>query len=282
MRLRQVALLAPSLAEAEAEVCGVLGLEVIFRDPAVGRWGLENSLLPLGGDFLELLAPLREGTSAGRYLKKRGGAGGYMVILQCGDALEARAWFEAQGARVIYESDHPEVLGFHFHPGDTGGILVSVHSPVHSPVHSTGATAGVSGDFSDPMSPWAHAGEEWNTETKPLAKLLAQDPARPRLGGVILQGEDPAALAERWAALLGRPASPVENGGHRIRLLNAELLIEAAADGRGAGVGGIVLLSAEPRQIIARAKARGLETRQDGFTACGARFHAVNRQSEGN
>lgn len=261
MRLRQVALVAPSLAEAEAEVGGVLGLTVCFRDPALKRWGLENSLLPLGGDFLELLAPLQEGTSAGRYLEKRG-AGGYMVILQCGNALEARARFEAQGVRVIYESTHPEVRGFHFHPGDTGGILVSVHS----------TAAGAAGGFSDPMSPWAHAGEEWAAERKPLAKPLARNPAQPRLGGAILQGEDPAALAERWAALLGRPASPTEDGRHRIGLLNGEMLFETAADGRGAGVGGIVLHSAEPRKIIERARARGLAAWRDGFTACGVRF----------
>ena len=76
LRLRQIALIAPKLAPVLDEFRSVLGLEVCFVDPGVGHFGLENALLPIGNQFIELLAPVRENTAGGRYLERRGGAGG--------------------------------------------------------------------------------------------------------------------------------------------------------------------------------------------------------------
>ena len=58
MRLRQIALMAPELAPEVDAFREVLGLEVCFVDPGVGHYGLENALLPLGNQFIELLAPI--------------------------------------------------------------------------------------------------------------------------------------------------------------------------------------------------------------------------------
>ena len=41
------------------------------------EFGLENTLMPVGRNFLEVVAPIQEGTAAGRYLDRRGGNGGY-------------------------------------------------------------------------------------------------------------------------------------------------------------------------------------------------------------
>ncbi len=38
--------------------------------------------MPVGKNFLEVVAPIREGTAGGRDLKRRGGDGVYMVITQ--------------------------------------------------------------------------------------------------------------------------------------------------------------------------------------------------------
>ena len=85
IRMRQICLVARSLAPVVDELRAGLGLEVCHRDPGVGKYGLENALFPVGDGFLEVVAPVREGTTAGRYLERRGGDGGYMVILQCDD-----------------------------------------------------------------------------------------------------------------------------------------------------------------------------------------------------
>ena len=80
LRLRQIALVAEKLAPVEAELCDVLGIDVCYRDPGVGHFGLENALFPVGNELLEVVAPIREGTAGGRYLERRGGDGGYLVI----------------------------------------------------------------------------------------------------------------------------------------------------------------------------------------------------------
>ena len=67
-RLRQIALVAPTLAPAVDAMKTVFGLDPCFRDPAVGKYGLENALFVFGSSFLEVVAPTREGTAAGRFL----------------------------------------------------------------------------------------------------------------------------------------------------------------------------------------------------------------------
>ena len=90
LRLRQIALVANKLEPTLDDLREVLGIEVCYRDPGVGRYGLENALLPIGNTMLEVVAPTREDTAGGRYLERRGGDGGYMVITQCDDHAPRR------------------------------------------------------------------------------------------------------------------------------------------------------------------------------------------------
>src|SRR5580692_9687540 len=100
MRLRQIALVAQDLAAAQADIAAVLGLDYAYDDPGVGKFGLRNAVFPIGETFLEVVSPKQDGTTAGRLLEKRGGDGGYMVILQVHDIKKARAQIAAAGARV--------------------------------------------------------------------------------------------------------------------------------------------------------------------------------------
>ena len=77
LRMRQICLVARDLDAAQADLTAIFGLEVCYRDPNIGRLGLRNFLLPVGDSFLEVVAPMREGTTAERYLDRRGGDGGY-------------------------------------------------------------------------------------------------------------------------------------------------------------------------------------------------------------
>ena len=119
MRLRQVCLVAEKLEPVVADLTAVLGLEVAYRDPLVVYFGLENAVMPINGDFLEVVAPVQENTTAGRYLERRGGNGGYMVLLQCADA-------QAERERITGPR-----RPFGFHVGQSG---VSLH-PLPSPRH---------------------------------------------------------------------------------------------------------------------------------------------------
>ena len=104
MRLRQVAFMAHKVAPIAEQLDTVFGLKVGFRDPGVGYFGLANVVMPVGGEFLEVLEPIREDASGARYLARRGGDAGYMVILQDADALAHRARLQKMGVRLIATS----------------------------------------------------------------------------------------------------------------------------------------------------------------------------------
>ncbi len=123
--MRQICLVARHLAPVVDEFRAVLGLEVCHRDPGVGKYGLENALFPIGHNFLEVVAPVREGTTAGRYLDRRGGDGGYMVITQCEDLAPRRKRCEAVGVRIAHEIGHPEYRELQLHPRDVGAAMLS-------------------------------------------------------------------------------------------------------------------------------------------------------------
>src|ERR1700744_3459623 len=105
IRLRQIALVASDLAKAEADIRAVLGVDYAYDDPGVGKYGLRNAVFPIGETFLEVVSPKQDGTTAGRLLEKRGGDGGYMVLLQVHDIAEARARIAAANARVVEQAD---------------------------------------------------------------------------------------------------------------------------------------------------------------------------------
>src|SRR5512145_1003705 len=108
MRLRQIALVARELDSTVEVLCDVLGIEVAFHDPGVEVFGLRNAVMPLGDTFLEVVSPDRPGTSAGRLLERRGGDGGYMVIVQSQAKAADRARVGSLGVRIVWEADLPD------------------------------------------------------------------------------------------------------------------------------------------------------------------------------
>jgi hypothetical protein len=211
MRLRQVALVAADLAAAESAVTSQLGVELCYRDPGVGHFGLHNALFPIGDRFLEVVAPTEEGTTAGRQLDKRGG---YMVIFQTDDLDSLRQRLAQHDIRVIYEAKGEGILGLHLHPKDLGGAIVSV-------------------DRSDAPAEWLWAGPSWrdHVRTGVVSDLV----------GVEVQVDDPADAARRWAAVLDRPAGEDAT----ITIDDATISFVPITDGRGPGVAGISLAATD-------------------------------------
>lgn len=125
----------------------MLGTEVVYVDPLVARWGLENILVAIGGDLIEVTAvpptdtqdpdqdsqvvsPVKPGTSAGRLLSKRGD-GGYMIIMQTLDAVKQRKSIESRGlAKVIWEHESDDAVCVQYHPKGIKGKSI-VKMPLH-------------------------------------------------------------------------------------------------------------------------------------------------------
>jgi hypothetical protein len=129
IRLRQIALVAHSLEDAVAEVSETLDLDVVYRDPGVAHFGLHNALFCLGDQFIEIVSPIAEGTTAGRLLDKRGGDGGYMALFEVDNLDERLAIAETHNVRRVWQGSVPGIRGAHLHPRDTGGTLVSIDQP---------------------------------------------------------------------------------------------------------------------------------------------------------
>lgn len=253
LRLRQICLVASELAGPVAGLEAVFGLSTCYRDPNVARYGLENALLPVGTDFLEVVAPTRAGTAAGRYLERRGGDGGYIVILQCNDAAAREARMATIGVRVVNRLHHGPYLGVQLHPRDTGGAMIE--------------TSRDDRDETRPDGPWHPAGDDWapHVRTGVVAAMTACE----------LQSDDPAALAARWAEVLDLPVGADSGGNPALSLDNATIRFVPAADGRGEGLAAVDLKTVDREHLLKQAIANGCPIDDDTVTVCGTRFHLV-------
>jgi hypothetical protein len=249
VRLRQIALVADKLEPHATHLIEVLGLGQPHRDPNVGVFGLENVVLPVGGDFLEIVAPVKGNTSAGRFLARRGGPGGYMVIVQTDDANAERERISGYKVRAVWTIDRPDYKATHFHPADTGGFLLSVDSTL------PGA------DVTEPLGPWQPAGPGWlkQVKTAPVAGMT----------GCELTAPAPEALADLWSKLLDLPLRQGPTGPE-MALANDGLISFVA--GPAAGIGAVRLKVADKAAIVAAAKKHGIATNGDRVTICGLDF----------
>jgi hypothetical protein len=207
VRLRQAVLVAAELEPVASALRAALGLGDPFRDPGVAEFGLSNAVFALGDCFLEVISPKQPGTTAGRYLERRGGDGGYMVIFDFEDLEGARARAEQLGIRVVWQIDLEDISGTHLHPADMRGAIVSL-------------------DESRPYGTWRWGGPEWTERTGTGAPG--------HLAGITVAVSDPAAVAARWAQVLGVPSSGVAQP--TLQLDGAEVRLIATGDGGAQGL----------------------------------------------
>ncbi|HEY8515581.1 MAG TPA: VOC family protein [Candidatus Binatia bacterium] len=248
MRIRQVALVARDLEPVVEDLCAVLGVEVSFNDPGVAEFGLRNAVMPLGDQFLEVVCPVRDDVTAARYLQRRRGDGGYMVILQTDDLEADRARLEASGVRVVWQITLPDIATIHLHPRDVGGAIVSLDRPL-------------------PPESWRWGGPGWEEKG-------ARSEAR-GIGGVELQSDDPAGLACRWSEVLGAEVAYDDRGAPHIELDGGHLRFVSSDDDRGEGIGCVRVALRDPTAAAERARARGCVDANGRIAIGGVRFDLV-------
>ena len=253
-RLRQIAGVASELAPVEEEIIDVLGVAVCYRDPGVGYFGLENALFPVGNQLLEVVAPIQENTAGGRYIERRGGDSGYMMITQCDDHPEWRSRVEELGVRIVHDTTREAFINMQLHPRDTGGTFFEIDQ-----MFGEGAN--------DEDGPWHPAGPDWQR-----AKHLE------RVQGIVaaeIQCDDPEDVAARWCRVKG---SPVERIGEAPAMFldNASVRFVPCSDGRPEGLGGIDIAVNDRDAILAAADRRNLRTGDSEVMLCGMRMNLVD------
>ena len=253
MRLRQVALIAREIAPVAEQLEAVFGLKVGFRDPGVEYFGLRNVVMPVGGEFLEIVSPFRDDASGARYLNRRGGDAGYMVILQDADALAHRERLEQKGVRLIAKSRDEHYLYTHFHPGDCAGVLTSIDSVV-------GDAA-----WREPKSEWPPAGPDWRQHQSEESLGIAS---------VTIQSRDPLSACERWCELLDTSAR-TSGDAMQIRLDRGEIRFVSPLDDDGSGVVGLDIEVRDGHETLERARDAGLPVAAGAVQICGVVMRPV-------
>lgn len=251
-RLRQIALVSDDCDRVAGDLEKVFGVKVAFRDPDIIHYGLRNVVIPMGQDFIEVVEPVQDDASAGRYLARRGGEGGYMVILQAEDAIAHRERLTALGAAIVDVLDNDRHECTHFHPAVFGGVLASIDSAPHID------------NWKERFSDWFPVGQDWRDKIAPGIRGIA---------AIDLKSEDKQALAERWGTLLDLP---VENGATpSIAVIDARIRFVDATDGYPLGIDAIAIALDDPEAAFDRARAAGLPVGADAITIGGVLFRPV-------
>jgi Glyoxalase-like domain len=181
LRLRQAVLAAADLDAVAARIREALDLGEPFADPGVEYFGLRNAVFALGDTFLEVVSPLRPGTSAGRLLERRGGDCGYMLMFQVPDLAAARERARAAGIREVFEVSLDDMAEVHLHPADMRGAIVSLSQPT-------------------PPGSWRWGGPDWPQRSV----------AHVSVAGATVSVADATDVATRWATVLGAPPPGVD------------------------------------------------------------------------
>ena len=244
MRIRQIALAARHLEPVVDHLCALFGLDVAFRDPGVGEFGLHNAVMPIGDQFLEVVSPFKESTAAGRFIGKRRGDTGYMVILQTDDLEADKRRLEAAKVRIVWQIAFDDIATVHLHPADLGGALVSLDQP-------------------RPPESWRWAGSAWQGKVR-------RDVVR-RITSATLEALDPAAMAARWSVALGLDTPHPSGDGYELALDGGRLrFVYAGEHGEGLVAVGVDALDSHRTLTIARE--RGLRCVGHGVKIGGVRF----------
>lgn len=242
MRIRQIVFAARELQRNAERLGALFALDAPYADPGVAEFGLQNAVFAFGDQFIEIVSPTQGGTTAGRLIDKRGD-GGYMLIVQTDDFERERTRLDALRVRRVWARDLPDIRAMHVHPKDIGGAIVSIDQPV-------------------PAVSWRWGGPGWRVQPGRAGEQ--------RIVGVTLAARDPAAMAQRWAQVLGLPA-PAAHGAMPRLVLDGGWIDFGPADARGEGIVGFALTVSDREAVCARARAAGLPMRSNGFELMGTR-----------
>ena len=255
IQLRQICLVARELDRTIEDLEQILGIQRCFVDPGVGRFGLVNTLLPIGRNMLEVVVPVEENTAAGRYLDRRGGDGGYMVICQADSSPNQQAVRQRaldNNVRIAWEVDRDNWRICQIHPGDMRAAFFEID--------------------------WDEA-NDFNGNWEPAGGLQWEDKVDQSVtvdyAAVELQGPDPVGLAELWGRVAGLPVAR-DGAVLSMALNNVEIRFVEATDGRGYGLGGLDLKVADRGRILAEAKKRGAYVSDQQVDICGVRFRLLD------
>lgn len=245
LRLRQICLVARDRDAVVADLRHVFNLGPGFEDHHVAAFGLQNSVMPVGDQFIEVVAPVTSGTTAGRYLDRRGGDGGYMLIFQTDDHARYRARVGDLGIRVVTDATHNGYTCMQLHPADTGATFLEI-------------------DANDPVDDWIPAGPDWraNVDDTLVTGFTQAD----------VGCSDPESVSARWGSITELPVTIGRNCGmHKVRP-DGFCVRFTPAGPRGEGLDAVDIAVRDESEVLRRVRERGLRHDDESVHIGGVRF----------
>ena len=127
-RLNHVGVATPSIADAIPYWRDVMGAIVIHDPFDLPAQGVKVCFVDTPNTQIELIEPLGEGSPIRAFLDKNPAGGQHHLCYEVADIMEAKAWFESKGAKVLGEpriGAHGTPI-FFVHPKDMGGVLTEI------------------------------------------------------------------------------------------------------------------------------------------------------------
>jgi methylmalonyl-CoA/ethylmalonyl-CoA epimerase len=127
-RLNHVGVATPSI-EASLEIYqNMFGVQPHGEPFDLPAQGVRVCFVDAPNAQIELIEPLGENSPIIKFLEKSPAGGQHHLCFETPDIEEARAWYEAKGARIL----GPTRIGAHgtpvffIHPKDMGGVLTEI------------------------------------------------------------------------------------------------------------------------------------------------------------
>jgi len=240
MRIRQVALAASDLEKTDVTLRRLLGCDQSYADPEIIYFGLDNRLYTLGGCFLEVVSPVQPNTAAGRFLDRRGGDCGYMVIVQVENLAQEQERLADTAIRTVFADDRGNAKAIHLHPKDVPGAIPSLDEMI-------------------PPESWLWAGDGWEQRAGRHVRGIR---------AVEIRSPDPKATGLCWAEAYGIELMPAGNGW-RLEMGGTEMRFAYDAAAAEPALVAIDIDAVDLPAICAAADVMGLERDGHVVTVCG-------------
>ncbi|MGD0244101.1 MAG: hypothetical protein ABSB59_27795 [Streptosporangiaceae bacterium] len=187
--LRQVGFATLDHEAAVRTATDLLALGPGFGDPLLAAMGLADFTAPVGPDtYVEILAPTTPDHSVARWLRRVGGASGWVLSTQVPSLDGVRERAAAHGVRVAVETEAMGHRIVQLHPLDVGVLLEL--------------------DEFLPRDAWF-----WDELPGAQTAHAARTSRADDIVAVDVAAADPAAMARTWAAIIGiDPAVDTEHG----------------------------------------------------------------------
>lgn len=126
--VNHIAVATRSIEVSIAHYRDMLGAQIVHPPRDLPAQGVRVCFVDTPNTQIELIEPLDERSPIHGFLTRNPAGGQHHVCYEVPDIHQARAWFEAKGARILGE---PKIgahgtPAFFVHPRDMGGVLTEI------------------------------------------------------------------------------------------------------------------------------------------------------------